>query len=108
MENKWFELSTWNGERDTEIVVVSIFKGIKYDVIKNAVEPYFDLLGFKKIPCHKNAKNIRNWHLNLTDKTYEPRTFFRHEDNLRLGWPSQISEHMAKHYGTIIGRKFGI
>lgn len=108
MENKWFEAYTWNGERETEIVVVSLKNKIPYDTVKNAVEPYFESLGFKKIPCNKNAKNIRNWHLNLGDKTFEPRTYFRHEDNTKLGWPSQISDHMAKHYGTIVGRKFGL
>lgn len=108
MESKWFEAFTWNGERETEIVVVSIHKKIKYDTVKNAVEPYFEQLGFKKIQPHKNAKNFRNWHLNLGDKTFEPRTYYRHDDTTRLGWPSQISEHMTKHYGTIVGRKFGL
>lgn len=107
-EASWFEAFTWNGERETEIVVVSLTNKMRYDTIKGAVEPYFESLGFKKIAPHSNARNIRNWHLNLSDKTYEPRTFYRCNDTTRIGWPSQIANHMAKHYGTIIGRKFGI
>lgn len=108
MEEKWFEMYTWNGERETEKIFIALRKGLSYDIMKGAVEPYLESINLKKEPgkVKLQTRFYRGWSIDLVEKTFTPVKFPRHDE--AKAWPSQISEFTAKHYGTLVGKKFGI
>ncbi len=130
IEEKWFEIPTWNGESNVTRVSLHIRDSVNVKHVTLAVEPFLESLGFKLTFDELSGRIITRlitptcmithtgWMVDMSAKTYRRsmKHLIRRETEIAKAegelipsaYPSMITLHMKEKRGLLIGKKFGL
>lgn len=114
-EEKWFEYFTWNSDRHTEELILKPINAKATQSIQKPVEEYLESLGFRRDNTSPTVAipSSGGWVLHLVKKTYK----LEHKANImnmianrdiQTAYPSQLKEHMIRHFPVLLGKRFGL
>ena len=114
-EEKWFQKYNWSYEKTTDrVLIIQTFiqKSLSISIARIVID-YLRAEGIKGPDFNKNRQQNCCFVVDLVNKEFDlisswQATIMMRGERTFVAYPSQISQFIATHRGSLVGRKFGL